>query len=145
MKKKELFKVLVIGSGGREHAIAWSLAKDQRVSTVYVAPGNGGTFHEPKIENVNLTNFDELSNFALENKIRLTVVGPEGPLSEGLVNKFAEKQLPIFGPERQLNSSHQKNLQSFSCNGIKFQARNLNLSVIRHSPTIILKQPLTGR
>ena len=108
MKKKELFKVLVIGSGGREHAIAWSLAKDKRVSTVYVAPGNGGTFHEPKIENINLTNFDELSNFAFKNNVRLTVVGPEGPLSEGLVDKFAEKQLPIFGPTReaaQLESS----------------------------------------
>ena len=91
-------EILVIGSGGREHAIAWALSKDPRVKKIYVAPGNGGTALETKVENIPLTSFAELADFASKRKVHLTVVGPEDPLSNGIVDFFAEKNLPIFGP-----------------------------------------------
>ncbi len=77
-------KLLVLGSGGREHAIAWRLAQSPRVQKVFVAPGNGGTAREPGLENVVITAIDELANFALTEDIYLTVVGPEAPLAEGV-------------------------------------------------------------
>lgn len=93
-------KILLIGSGGREHALAWKLAKNNRVEKIYVAPGNGGTAKENKCENVNITDIDELLEFALKNSIELTVVGPEDPLTKGIVNKFKAKGLKIFGPSK---------------------------------------------
>ena len=101
-------KLLVIGSGGREHAIAWRLAQSPKVSRVYVAPGNGGTAHEDGLFNVDLTAHDALVKFAREEKIHATVVGPEGPLAAGVVDAFREAGLRIFGPTRaaaQLESS----------------------------------------
>lgn len=91
-------KILLIGSGGREHALAWKLAKNERVKKIFVAPGNGGTARESKCENVNITEIDELLEFALEQCIDLTVVGPEDPLTKGIVDKFKMKGLKIFGP-----------------------------------------------
>lgn len=91
-------KILLIGSGGREHAIAWKIAKNERVEKIFVAPGNGGTARESKCENVNITEIDELLEFALEQCIDLTVVGPEDPLTKGIVDKFKMKGLKIFGP-----------------------------------------------
>lgn len=91
-------KILLIGSGGREHALAWKLAKNNRVEKIYVAPGNGGTAKEDKCENINITDIDELLEFALKNSIELTVVGPEDPLTKGIVDKFKAKGLKIFGP-----------------------------------------------
>ncbi|KLE16523.1 phosphoribosylamine--glycine ligase [Clostridium sp. C8] len=91
-------KILLIGSGGREHALAWKLAKNERVEKIFVAPGNGGTARESKCENVNITEIDELLEFALEQCIDLTVVGPEDPLTKGIVDKFKMKGLKIFGP-----------------------------------------------
>ncbi len=91
-------KLLVIGSGGREHAIAWRLAQSPRVQKVFVAPGNGGTAREPGLENIALTAIDELAEFALKENIHLTVVGPEAPLAEGVVDLFRSKNLRIFGP-----------------------------------------------
>lgn len=91
-------KILLIGSGGREHAIAWKIAKNERVEKIFVAPGNGGTARESKCENVNITEIDELLEFALEKCIDLTVVGPEDPLTKGIVDKFKMKGLKIFGP-----------------------------------------------
>ncbi|MDZ4957284.1 phosphoribosylamine--glycine ligase, partial [Clostridium perfringens] len=76
-------KILLIGSGGREHALAWKLAKNDRVKKIFVAPGNGGTAREDKCENVDITDIDELLKFSLENYIDLTVVGPEDPLTKG--------------------------------------------------------------
>src|SRR5215831_18956909 len=91
-------KLLVIGSGGREHALAWRLAQSPRVQKVYVAPGNGGTAREPGVENVSITEFAELADFAGRERIQLTVVGPEAPLAAGVVDLFRARGLRIFGP-----------------------------------------------
>ena len=93
-------KVMVIGSGGREHALAWKLAQDSGVAQVFVAPGNAGTASEAKCQNVNLSVGDltELADFAEQNQIGLTVVGPEAPLVEGVVDLFESRGLKIFGP-----------------------------------------------
>ncbi|KAA8668429.1 phosphoribosylamine--glycine ligase [Clostridium sp. HV4-5-A1G] len=91
-------KVLVIGSGGREHAICWKIAQSPKVEKVFCAPGNGGIEIEDKCSNVNITDMDGLMDFALEEKIDLTVVGPEVPLTEGIVDKFKDRGLSIFGP-----------------------------------------------
>ena len=95
-------KILVIGSGGREHALVWKIAQDERVSKIYAAPGNGGTACEEKCENINIKASDikSLINFAKENNIDLTVVGPEDPLSLGIVNEFEKEGLLIFGPNK---------------------------------------------
>ena len=93
-------KLLVLGSGGREHAIAWKLAQSPRVQKVFVAPGNGGTATESGLENVSLSSFPELISFAKKEQIHLTVVGPEALLAEGVVDAFQEAGLRIFGPTR---------------------------------------------
>lgn len=92
--------ILVIGSGGREHALAWSAAKDNNVTNVFVAPGNGGTADEAKMHNVALDISDSsaLITFAKENNIALTIVGPEAPLVAGIVDDFRAADLAIFGP-----------------------------------------------
>ncbi|MCG9738509.1 phosphoribosylamine--glycine ligase [Shewanella insulae] len=102
--------VLVIGSGGREHALAWKAAKSPLVEKVFVAPGNAGTSLEPKLENVSIAveAISELVSFAKKQAIELTIVGPEVPLSLGVVDAFNEAKLPIFGPTQgaaQLESS----------------------------------------
>ena len=100
--------LLVIGSGGREHAIAWKLAQSPRVTRVHVAPGNAGTAREPGVVNVAATSLPELVAFARDKSIDLTVVGPEAPLAEGVVDTFRANGLRIFGPTRaaaQLESS----------------------------------------
>jgi phosphoribosylamine--glycine ligase len=91
-------KLLVIGSGGREHAMAWKLAQSPRVQKVFVAPGNGGTATENGLENLGITSFPELMHFAKKEQIHLTVVGPEAPLAAGVVDAFQEAGLKIFGP-----------------------------------------------
>jgi phosphoribosylamine---glycine ligase len=93
-------KLLVIGSGGREHAIAWRLAQSPKVSRVYVAPGNGGTAREDGLFNLDLTSHADLIRFARDEKIHASVVGPEGPLAAGIVDAFREAGLRIFGPTR---------------------------------------------
>jgi phosphoribosylamine--glycine ligase len=101
-------KVLVIGGGGREHALAWRLAASPRVQRVYVAPGNGGTAHDNRLRNVALTDHDALADFVVGEKIELTVVGPEAPLAAGIVDHFRARGLRVFGPTRaaaQLESS----------------------------------------
>jgi phosphoribosylamine--glycine ligase len=101
-------KVLVIGSGGREHAIAWKLSQSSKVKSIFIAPGNGGTRLNPKFKNVNLTDINLLADFAIKETIDLTVVGPELPLSQGIVDLFRSKNLNIFGPTQraaQLESS----------------------------------------
>lgn len=96
-------KVLVLGSGGREHAISWKLAQDDRVETVFCIPGNGGTAQEEKCQNlkIDVNNFDEIIDFVKNNNIELTVVGPEDPLAKGIVNRFEEENLLIFGPRKE--------------------------------------------
>ncbi|MCP5205176.1 MAG: phosphoribosylamine--glycine ligase [Pseudomonadales bacterium] len=94
--------VLIIGSGGREHALAWKAAQSGRVGTVYVAPGNAGTASEPGVENVALDvlDFTALADFAAGNGVGLTIVGPEAPLVAGVVDYFQERGLRCFGPRR---------------------------------------------
>jgi phosphoribosylamine--glycine ligase len=101
-------KLLVVGSGGREHALAWKLAQSPRVQMVYVAPGNGGTAQDERLLNVDITDPAALADFAEKEQIALTVVGPEGPLAAGIVNLFRSRGLKIFGPTKeaaQLESS----------------------------------------
>jgi len=101
-------KLLVIGGGGREHAIAWKLAQSPRVQKVFVAPGNGGTAREPGVQNVPIADLGELADFAARENVQLTVVGPEAPLAAGVVDLFRARGLRIFGPTRtaaQLESS----------------------------------------
>ena len=101
-------KILVIGNGGREHALAWKIAQNKNVSRVYVAPGNAGTALNPDMVNVPITDVDALLKFAQDEQIHLTVVGPEAPISKGVVNVFRKAGLKIFGPTQeaaQLESS----------------------------------------
>ncbi|WP_029000261.1 phosphoribosylamine--glycine ligase [Azohydromonas australica] len=101
-------KVLVIGNGGREHALAWKLAQSPRVVQVFVAPGNGGTALDQRLRNVAITDVNELADFAQAEKVALTVVGPEAPLAAGVVDVFRQRGLRIFGPTKaaaQLESS----------------------------------------
>ena len=101
-------KILVVGSGGREHALAWKLAHSPKVQKVFVAPGNGGTATETGVENLAVTKIPELIDFCRRENIYLTVVGPEAPLAEGIVDAFRDAGLKIFGPTRaaaQLESS----------------------------------------
>ncbi|KYH28609.1 MULTISPECIES: phosphoribosylamine--glycine ligase [Clostridium] len=93
-------KVLIIGSGGREHAMAWKIAQSPLVSKIYCAPGNGGTKMEEKCENVDLRTIEELIVFAKKEKIKFTIVGPEVPLVEGIVDEFKKNDLKIFGPSK---------------------------------------------
>ncbi|MDM8357971.1 phosphoribosylamine--glycine ligase [Pandoraea communis] len=101
-------KILVVGSGGREHALAWKLAQSPRIQLVYVAPGNGGTALDERLRNVPISDPNVLAEFAVRESIALTVVGPETPLAAGIVNIFRARGLKIFGPTKeaaQLESS----------------------------------------
>jgi phosphoribosylamine--glycine ligase len=91
-------KVLVIGNGAREHALAWKLAQSPKVQRVFVAPGNGGTAGDPALVNVAVTDLVALADFAADEKVALTVVGPEAPLASGVVDLFRSRGLRIFGP-----------------------------------------------
>lgn len=93
-------KILVIGGGGREHAIAWKLSNSPLVSNVFVAPGNGGTANENKVTNVTLSSPAEISRFIKNNKITYTVIGPEQPLAEGLVDYLLNEKLAVIGPRQ---------------------------------------------
>ncbi len=101
-------KVLVVGGGGREHALAWKLSQSERIQKVYVAPGNGGTARDPNLVDVPITDVKALRQWAQQEKIELTVVGPEAPLAAGVVDEFRAHGLRIFGPTKaaaQLESS----------------------------------------
>ena len=114
-------KVLVIGSGGREHALAWKLAQSPKVHKVYVAPGNAGTALEQGVENVPITNPRVLIEFAKREHVALTVVGPEAPLADGVVDAFREAGQRIFGPTRaaaQLEASKDYAKQFMARHGI---------------------------
>ncbi len=95
-------KILVVGSGGREHALAWKAAQSPKVETIFVAPGNAGSATEEKLQNIDIDvmDFQALSAFAKENNIELTIVGPEAPLVEGIVDYFTEQNLKCFGPSK---------------------------------------------
>ncbi len=122
---------LIIGSGGREHAMAWKIAKTDAVAKVFVAPGNAGTHLEYHTENVNIkeTEIQKLADFAADknNNIRFTIVGPEAPLALGIVDEFRERGLPIFGPTKaaaRLEASKEfakKFMQKYNIPTAKFQ------------------------
>ena len=92
--------ILVVGSGGREHAIAWKLAQSSNIKKIYCAPGNAGIAKNAECIDINAENIDALAEFASKNAIDLTVVGPEIPLSRGIVDEFSKRQMRIFGPEK---------------------------------------------
>ena len=101
-------KILVVGSGGREHALAWKLAQSERIQTIFVAPGNGGTAADHRLKNIELSDPAALADFVRSEHIALTLVGPEVPLAAGIVNLFRDQGLKIFGPTKeaaQLESS----------------------------------------
>ncbi|MEX3582285.1 MAG: phosphoribosylamine--glycine ligase [Burkholderia sp.] len=101
-------KLLLVGSGGREHALAWKLAQSPRVQTVYVAPGNGGTAQDARLKNIELSSLNDLADFAEAEQVAFTLVGPEAPLADGIVNHFRQRGLKVFGPTKgaaQLESS----------------------------------------
>ncbi len=93
-------KVLVIGSGGREHAIVWKLKQSKKVKQIYCAPGNGGMSRAIKCVNIKAGSIKALADFASRNKIGMTVVGPEQPLAKGIVDEFQRRKLRVFGPEK---------------------------------------------
>ncbi len=95
-------KVMVVGSGGREHAIAWKIAQSREVAKVYVAPGNAGTSLEERVENVSIsaTDIEGLLDFARKEKVGLTIVGPEAPLVAGITDVFQDAGMKCFGPTR---------------------------------------------
>ena len=100
--------ILILGSGGREHALAWAIRQNPKCDRLFVAPGNAGTAREHELENLALTDPEALADFAAQNGIHLTVVGPEAPLAAGVVNVFRARGLKIFGPTKeaaQLESS----------------------------------------
>src|SRR5213083_2298255 len=93
-------KILIIGSGGREHALAWTLAKDPDATKIYASPGNPGIEEIGTCVPISSTNVEELASFVAREHIDLTVVGPEAPLGAGIVDTFRKKKLPIFGPDK---------------------------------------------
>ncbi len=142
-------KVLVVGSGGREHALAWKLAQSPKVSQVYVAPGNGGTAREEGLVNVPITEISTLLEFAKRKGVRLTVVGPEAPLAAGIVDTFRDAGMKIFGPTQaaaQLESSkdfakhfmarHHIPTAAF---GTFINAANAHAYIDRHGAPIVVK------
>ncbi|KAI4244006.1 MAG: hypothetical protein L6R40_003217 [Gallowayella cf. fulva] len=101
MDNERPLRVLLIGNGGREHALAWKLSQSPRLSKLWVAPGNGGTSRVPKAENVPYLkpgNFEDLLVFARESMVDLVIVGPEAPLVAGIEGTFRSAGIPVFGP-----------------------------------------------
>ncbi|MDP3139882.1 MAG: phosphoribosylamine--glycine ligase [Burkholderiaceae bacterium] len=142
-------KILVIGSGGREHALAWKMAQSPRVSRVFVAPGNAGTATEAGVVNIAVTAIPELIDFARKEAIGITVVGPETPLAEGVVDAFQAAGLRIFGPTQraaQLESSKDYAKSFMARHGIPSaayatfsDAQQAHAYVDRHGAPIVIK------
>ena len=142
-------KILVIGAGGREHALAWRLRQSHRATKVYVAPGNAGTAGEPGIENIAITQTAELIYFVNKNNILLTVVGPEAPLADGVVDAFRDAGLRIFGPTQaaaQLESSKDFSKRFMARHGIPTaayatfsDAAQAHAYIDKHGAPIVIK------
>jgi phosphoribosylamine---glycine ligase len=142
-------KILVIGSGGREHAIAWRLAQSPKVSRVFVAPGNAGTAREDGLFNLDLNTIPEWVRFAKADAIHATVVGPEGPLAEGVVDAFRAEGLRIFGPSKaaaQLEASKDFAKRFMARHGIPTArhetftaARAAHAHIDRHETPVVIK------
>lgn len=133
-------KILVVGSGGREHAISWKIAQSPEVKKVYIAPGNGGTFLEPKLQNINIASIDikKLISFVKEKKILITIIGPEEPLYHGIVDAFIAENLLIFGPTKfsaQLETSKtfaKKFLKKYNIPSAKYNTFSNKHSAIKY-------------
>ena len=97
---ENVMNVLVVGNGGREHALAWKIAKSPRSDRVFVAPGNAGTAEDAENVDIKAEDFPRLIRFAKENNVGLTIVGPEAPLTAGLVDAFEQEKLRVFGPSK---------------------------------------------
>lgn len=137
-------KVMVVGSGGREHALAWKLARSPKVQVVYVAPGNGGTALDKRLQNVPITDPEVLAAFAEREGVHFTVVGPEAPLAAGIVDLFRAKGLRIFGPTRaaaQLESSKDFAKAFMQRHGIPTANTRPSATRPRHTPTWTAKAP----
>lgn len=105
-------KVLIVGSGGREHAIAWSVAQSSKVDKIYCAPGNGGISQYAECVSIGAMEFDKLADFAKDKEIDLTIIGMDDPLVGGIVDVFEEKGLRVFGPRK--NAAIIEGSKSFS-------------------------------
>ena len=105
-------KVLIVGSGGREHAIAWSVSQSKRADKIYCAPGNGGIAGIAECVNISAMEFEKLADFAQENEIDLTIIGMDDPLVGGIVDVFEERGLRVFGPRK--NAAIIEGSKSFS-------------------------------
>jgi len=135
-------KVLIIGGGGREHALAWKAAQSELVDLVYVAPGNAGTELETGIENIDISagDIDALIEFVELKKIGLTIVGPEAPLVAGIVDRFETRGLTIFGP-----SAKAAQLEGSKTFTKDFLSRhNIPTAVIKVLPRSKLPVPMSG-
>ena len=135
-------KVLVVGSGGREHALAWKLSKSSLVSEIFVAPGNGGTEIEESIQNIAIDSNDieGLSDFAKKSGIDLTIVGPEDPLVNGITDKFQDEGLLCFGPSK--DAARLEGSKEFMKDFLlrnKIPTASYKLSLIQKKPLTILK------
>ena len=92
--------VLIVGNGGREHALAWKLGQSPRTDRIFVAPGNAGTAMDAENVHIDVTDFPRLIQFAKKNNVGLTVIGPEAPLAAGIVDAFQSEKLRVFGPSK---------------------------------------------
>jgi len=131
-------KILVVGSGGREHALSWKLAQSERVQTVFVAPGNGGTALDDRLVNIEITDPAALADFVVAEGVALTLVGPEAPLAAGIVNLFRSRGLKIFGPTKeaaQLESSKDFAKAFMQRHGIPTAKYQSFSSAARRTPT----------
>ena len=136
--------ILILGSGGREHALAWKIAQSSRVDRVFVAPGNGGTAEDAENVDLPANDFSRITKFALENRVGLTVVGPEQPLVDGIVDALSEAGLRVFGPSKlaaRLEGSkafckkllHQANVPTAECHVFR-NAENATKFVVDRYP-----------
>ncbi len=126
-------KVLVVGGGGREHALAWKLSQSQRIQKVFVAPGNGGTARDPNLVDVPISDVKALRQWAQQEKIDLTVVGPEAPLAAGIVDEFRAHAMKILGPREQpRNWKARKLFPKRSCIDTAFQLHFMKPSRMQH-------------
>ncbi len=144
--------ILILGSGGREHALAWKIAQSSRVDRVFVAPGNGGTAQDAENVDLPANDFSRITKFALENRVGLTVVGPEQPLVDGIVDALSEAGLRVFGPSKlaaRLEGSkvfckkllHQANVPTADCHAFR-NAENATKFVVDRYPIAGQEVPL---
>jgi len=142
--------ILIVGSGGREHAFAWKVAQSQQVDRVWVAPGNAGTALENKVENINIDvlDIDALISFAKDNRVALTIIGPEAPLAAGIVDRFQKENLACFGPTKaaaQLETSkafcknfmHKENIPTAAFATFTEKQKALDYLEQQHFPIVI--------